>query len=52
LSLWRRKAAGTEFSEREVKQRIMNAKKGRKNTERENWDARTGMKQVGLGLGF
>ncbi len=30
----------------------MNAKKGRKNTERENLDARTGMKQVGLGLGF
>ncbi len=38
MSLWRRKAAGTEFSEREGKQRIMNAKQARKNTGRENWD--------------
>jgi hypothetical protein len=44
LSLWRSTAAAAEFAETDGKHRIMNAEQGRKNT--------TGMKQVGLGLGF
>jgi len=40
LSLWRSTAAAAEaeFAETDGKQRIMNAKQGRKNTECENWD--------------